>query len=790
MSIIKSKFLKDLEIDKILKKLSEKAKILEVKNRILNLNPEYNFLKIKDLLTQTDEALCLIKKFGDLPVENLENSDNLKFLLKRAKDNGRLSLREFLNISKVLKVIREIKSWSEVFKTDNLILNKIFLELVNNKYLENKINLIVISENEIADSASENLSFIRRKKREVSSNIKEQLEKIIRSSRNQKFLQDCVVTQRDGRFVVPVKFEFKNEISGLIHDFSSSGSTVFVEPDLIINLNNNLKSLNIEENKEIEKILSELSAEVGEFSEQILENYNKILDLDLIFAKAEFAISLKAVKLEINDSGKILLKKARHPLIPPEKAVPVDISLGENFDALVITGPNTGGKTVAVKIIGLFSVMIMYGLLIPAQEGSKLAVFEKILTDIGDEQSIEQSLSTFSGHISNIINIINEVNEKSLVILDELGAGTDPIEGAALAVSILEYLYKKGAKIAVTSHYAELKEYALVNKKIENASCEFDVNNLMPTYRLLVGVPGRSNAFAISERLGIKKEIIKRANEIISSEDRKLENSLIILEKNRKTLEEEKEKLDILNKNLIKEKIEIDKLKEEFLKEKEFYFKKIKIKTEKIIERTKRQAGLLLKELEEFKKENKIISGKKKINLELKLRNLDENLNLDNKEIIYNNNIKFKAGNNVIILSINKNAVVLEDENNNSDSILVQSGILKTRIKKNNLKLIKDKNINKKSGFINNNIKKAERKLVRELDLRGKTVIEADLDLSSFIDSAVILGINQLNIIHGKGTGVLRNFVHECLKNNPCVKNYRLGTFGEGESGVTIAELN
>ena len=524
-----------LELDKILTLLAKETTIPDAYEQALKIEPVWGLFEVEELLKQTDDAHMLIGRFGAPSFGGVSNIANA---LRRAQAGGCLTTTELLKIAQTLSVIRLVKEWRNKSAGVQTSLDNHFESLSTNRFLEEKINTCIIGEEELCDNASPTLYDIRRKIRVAQSKAREVLDKIIHSSTYQKHLQDAIVTQRDGRYVVPVKAECRGNVAGLVHDTSASGSTVFIEPMGVVQANNDIRVLESKEQAEIERILYELSASCGTHADETIESYNFTVELNVIFAKAQLAYKMKAVKPKMNDKGEIDLKEARHPLIPDKNVVPTDITLGKTFDTLVITGPNTGGQTVSLKTIGLLTLMAMCGLMVPCAENSELSTFRRVLVDIGDEQSIEQSLSTFSAHMTNIIGILKLANRSTLALIDELGAGTDPVEGAALAVSILEKLRSRGAKIASTTHYAELKEYALRTEKVENGCCEFDVKTLRPTYKLLIGVPGKSNAFAISKRLGMEDEIVDRARELVSAESRQFEDVVETLEERRQSLDE------------------------------------------------------------------------------------------------------------------------------------------------------------------------------------------------------------------------------------------------------------
>ena len=615
-----------------------------------------------------------------------------------------------------------------------------------------------------------------------------------------KILRDGIITQRNGRFVVPVKAENRSEVAGMVHDTSGSGATVFIEPAAVVEANNEIKVLESREQDEIERILAELSQMAGEFEDTIKISFDSATFLDLHFAKAHLAYKMKASRPILNNDGEILLKKARHPLIDPKKVVPVDISLGLDFDSLVITGANTGGKTVSIKTIGLLTLMAECGLMLPVTDNSRVSVFKNVLADIGDEQSIEQSLSTFSSHMTTIVEILKIADENSLVLIDELGAGTDPIEGAALAVSILENLRQKGAKIASTTHYSELKEYALKTNRVENGCCEFDVASLKPTYRLLIGMPGRSNALAIAGRLGIKEDIIDFAKTLISESDTKFEDAVDTLETARKALEDDKEKLEEEKMNILRQKEKAEQTLEKAKEQSEKEIEKAKKDAERIVENARRAGNSLLLEIEQLKKElakqknHQEIARKAKQAMGRQLDKMDEisQTLLDADDGDYVLPRPLKSGDRVFVKTLGSEAEVISvDEKKNTAQ--VQSGMIKMKADISDLRLIGGKKQPKKqtNGMrtVHTGSSNATASSNSSIDLRGTTVEEAMLDLDKFIDGVLRTGLNQITIIHGKGTGALRKGIHIYLRKHPNIRTFRVGTFGEGEEGVTIAEL-
>lgn len=776
---------KTLELHKILDMLANETSFEDAKNQALSIEPSYGLFEVNEMLSQTEDAYMLIGRFGAPSFGGVGNITNA---LRRAQAGGCLTTLELLRIAQGLRVIRMVKEWRSKSAGIETTLDNHFQSLSTNKFLEEKINTCIIGEEELCDNASTTLYDIRRKIRVAQSKAREVLDKIIHSSTYQKYLQDAIVTQRDGRYVVPVKAECRGNVAGLVHDTSSSGSTVFIEPMGVVQANNDIRVLESKEQAEIERILYELSASCGSHADEIIESYHFLTELNVIFAKAQLAYKMKAVRPVMNDAGIIDLKQARHPLIPEKSVVPTDITLGKDFDTLVITGPNTGGKTVSLKTIGLLTLMAMCGLMVPCAENSQLSIFRRVLVDIGDEQSIEQSLSTFSAHMTNIIGIIKLANRSTLALIDELGAGTDPVEGAALAVSILEKLRSKGAKIASTTHYAELKEYALKTDKVENGCCEFDVKTLRPTYKLLIGVPGKSNAFAISKRLGMEDDVIERAKEFVSAESRQFEDVVETLEERRQSLDKLlKETHDELNKA----RIEREKAEKELARAKkdaQNEVDKAKHEASLLLSKTKAQAYALIDELEKAQKANNM-SAEDRANIKKNMRNLEDTADPVRKT--ENSSYKLprdlKIGDKVLIFDIDKKAEVLELPE--KGQVLVQAGIIKTRVKLSNLRLLNDEKVTVQRRPERKVTKNVTARAQTEIDLRGQTAIEAIIAVDQAIDSAILTNTKNLTVIHGKGTGVLRAEIHRHLKTHKAVKFFRLGTFGEGEAGVTIVEL-
>ncbi len=781
---------KALELDKILLMLSKEATCEDARQKALEITPLSGKFEIEEALRQTDDAFVLSGRFGAPSFGGVKNMQNA---FRRAEAGGVLSPKELLGIAETLRITRGVRQWRSKCSGMETSLDLLFSRLAENKHLEERISSCILSEDEIADNASAELYDIRRKMRQASSKAREILDKIVRSSTYQKYLQDAIITQRSGRFVVPVKAECRGSVPGLVHDTSSSGATVFIEPMGVVQANNDIRVLESKESAEIERILFELSAEAGGHADTASESYTALTELSLIFAKASLGYKMKATIPKINDKGEIELKEARHPLLDKKTAVPTNITLGKDFDTLVITGPNTGGKTVSIKTIGLLTLMAMCGLMIPCADGSEVSIFRKVLVDIGDEQSIEQSLSTFSAHMTNIVSILKEANTSSLVLIDELGAGTDPVEGAALAVAILEKLRQKGAKIASTTHYAELKEFALKTEGVENGCCEFDVSTLRPTYKLLIGVPGRSNAFAISSRLGIEDSIIERASMLVSAESRQFEDVVKNLDNRRQELDEELKKARdmALRAQQDKKRAEDELTKVRTQAEREL--EKAKHEASLLLARTKAQADALIEELEKAKKQGNL-SAEEKAKLRQSMRKMEEDADPVKQKASNEGYVlprPLKAGDTVLVCDIDKEATVLETPAQNANSVLVQAGIIKTRTPLKNLRLIEKSKVtvSGKPYQTGQRRSRIDTRPVTEVDVRGYTADEAVMEVDKVLDTAVLTNVGSITVIHGKGTGVLRKEIHAFLRHHKAVKSFRLGTFGEGEAGVTIIEL-
>lgn len=789
------RYLKTLELDKILNMLAEEATLSDAAEAARALIPQTYINEVSKALKNTGDAYNFMSRYS---APSFGAAVNVSSSLRRAEASAVLSIPELLDIAESLRVIRSVKNWrADCSGMGETSIDPLFSALVPNKYLEEKIAFTIKSEEELNDNASPALYDIRRKISSKSAKIRDILDKLIKGP-TAKYLQDAIVTQRDGRFVVPVKSEYKGQIGGIVHDTSATGSTVFIEPMTVVETNNEIRVLKLREQEEIERILSELSAEAGNFADSIIYSYNALCEINLIFAKARLAYKMKASMPEINKDGYTYLKRARHPLINYKTVVPITLELGREYDTLIITGPNTGGKTVTLKTVGLLTLMTMCGLMIPTDDGSKIAVYGKLFADIGDEQSIEQSLSTFSSHMVNIIDITEQADSDSLVLFDELCAGTDPVEGAALARSILVRLSANGAKTVATTHYPELKSYAIDTERVENASCEFDVATLKPTYRLIIGMPGRSNAFAISGRLGLDKSIIENAKEYVSDSDLRFERVVAALETARREAEEERSQAQSLRVKLEESRKKTEQREHEFAVKQEKLMNETRENANRIIENARYRSSRLLNELEEMKKqlnaENAAkLAEKARTDFKKTLSELEESADPVTKRTAAGDAVTMlKKGDTVIVADINREASVL-DVKLDKKQALVMSGAIKMWTDFDNLRLKKHGGNStefKKTRKVSGLVSRGQRSASGEVDLRGMASDEAILELDKYIDNAVLSGITTVTIIHGKGTGVLRKAVQAHLRTHKNIKTFRTGTFGEGENGVTIAEIN
>ena len=791
MSELYEKSLSKLELNGVLDLLAAQAVSDAAKEVCRNLKPETDAEEVRRLQEQTTAACKLISLKGS---PSLGGIRDVGASLDRARRGGSLTPGELLKIASSLRVARTVKAYADTDAVSSC-LDVYFWELTANKYLEDRISNSIVSEEEIADSASSALADIRRHIRVQSSKIRESLQKIISSPTYSKALRESIVTIRSGRFVVPVKSECKNDIPGLVHDVSASGSTFFVEPMQAVNANNELRELQVKEQAEIERILAELSAEAALYQDPINHNYQMLVTIDSIFARAKLSYAMHAMEPEIRTDGQLELKSARHPLIGKKTVVPISVRLGSDFDTLVITGPNTGGKTVTLKTIGLLTLMAECGLHIPAEDGSYISTFDMVLADIGDEQSIEQSLSTFSAHMKNIVEIVAVCDSRSLVLFDELGAGTDPAEGAALAMALIDFCRRMGAKVAATTHYAELKLYAMRTEGVINASCEFDVQTLKPTYRLLIGVPGKSNAFAISQRLGLSEEIIKKARDLVSENDVNFEEVLNQLETQRQQMEQAKVEAQRLRREMEEAKAQSDAYVAEIKRERDKAVEKARAEAKAIIEDARRTANATYDELKKLRKQMHDAADAQGINerqAQLR-RNLNEaEARLSSREEPKKQRPKasreIQVGDTVELLKLGSKATVLAV--NKDGTYQLQAGIMKINAKKDEVYLLENEPQKTTQKFIEKTRRQLRNTAVpTELDLRGMDSVEAITVLDQFLDQAIMAKVPSVRIIHGKGTGVLRKAVQTRLRQNRQIKGFRLGVYGEGEDGVTIVEI-
>ncbi|MCL2634460.1 MAG: endonuclease MutS2 [Oscillospiraceae bacterium] len=783
-----------LELDKVMKLLSDEAYSAACREKIAEIEPLYDVRKIREGVQKTADAFRLSAKLGTPRFSDIKDPGEAA---RRAEQGGSLSLRELLDIASVLREISILISWHKQYEEENS-LSYLFSLLIPNKPLLERIETAIISEEELSDNASPELFRIRRSIERQGAQIRERLDKLIKNKDTQKFLQESLVTMRDGRFVIPVKTEHKNEIQGLVHDTSGSGATLFIEPLGVVEANNEIRVLKSKEKDEIERIIAELSADAGAFSDELRSGFESCIKLELCFAKANLGAKMKGVIPEITEQPILDLRNARHPLIAKDKVVPVSLTLGEAFTTLVVTGPNTGGKTVAIKTAGLLALMTRCGLMLPASDGTKIGMFGEIYADIGDEQSIEQSLSTFSSHMNNIIEILKTVSNNSLVLLDELGSGTDPSEGGALAVAILDYLKEKGCLVIATTHYQEVKMFAIETDGIENASCEFDINTLRPTYKLIMGAPGKSNALAIAKRLGLTDEVIDKAQNLVTTENKRFDEII-------ETLEEARREVDALKEEAAQNERRTAELNEEIEKEKQRFehFREKEMATARqralsIIESVRHSADELLDELEDMKRDKdkadfseKVRGMRSRVNSNLNHlhdeANPVEQLTIDNGRLTIDRPLK--QYDSVLLVDINKKGSVISPPDSKGNC-MVQVGIMKTKTNVANLRLIEEERVTVTPAKSNVTVtKNSSSRSAMEVDIRGMTADEGVSAADAFIDNCLMSHLTSVMIIHGKGTGVLRQAVHAYLKGHKRVKGFRLGKFGEGEDGVTVVEL-
>jgi len=791
MSDLYEKSLTKLELDQVLALLAECAGSEGGKESCLRLRPSSDLEDVELMLQQTTAASDLCTRKGN-PV--FADVSDVSASLERADRGGCLQPKELLRIGGVLRCARSIKAYLSEDEAAT-VLDSLFHALTPNKYLEDRIFGAILSEEEIADTASPELADIRRHMRIQAGKIRDSLQKVISSPAYSKFLREPIITIRQGRYVVPVKSECKNDVPGLVHDVSATGSTYFVEPMSAVNANNALRELELKEKKEIERILAELSSEAAAHREDIGLDYTLLVQLDVIFAKAKLAYRMRAWAPIMNDTGKIELRKARHPLIDPQKVVPISLRLGSDFDTMIITGPNTGGKTVTLKTIGLLTLMAECGLHIPAGDGSTLSTFDAILADIGDEQSIAQSLSTFSSHMRTIVDVVEQCDDRTLVLYDELGAGTDPAEGAALAIALIEFSRKMGSRVVATTHYAELKLYAMRTKGVINASCEFDVETLQPTYKLLIGIPGKSNAFAISRKLGLPEDILKEANDLVGKSDKDFEDVLSQLEQQRQQMESAREEAERLKQETAKIKQQSEEYQAQLRKEKDKAMEAARREAQGIIEEARAAANLASEELKALRKQlqdSADTTGLNQRQAELRraLNETEDRIRARQPEKVRPKATRgILVGDTVELLKLGMKASVLAI--NKDGSYQLQAGIMKLTAKPDEVYLLENENPYQAKGghpaHSGREMKMAA--MSSEIDLRGMDTVEAICVLDRYMDEAMRAKLSQVRIIHGKGTGALRQAVHQSLKRNKFVKKFRLGVYGEGEDGVTIAEF-
>lgn len=793
MTELFEKSIHTLELPRVLSLLAEEAVSQEAKENALLLRPSGDPEEVSRRLKETTASRSMMDLKG---APSFREVRPVNAALQRADRGGTLSPRELLDIAGVLKATRTIKDYGSSDRQEKTCIDFLFETLHPNRFLEDKISGSILSEDEIADTASPELLSIRRHMKLANAKVRESLQKIISSSHYAKYLQDAIITMRSDRYVVPVRAECKGEIPGLVHDVSASGATVFIEPMSAVQANNELRELSSKEKKEIERILMELSADTAAHAADIRENYTLLVALDGIFARGKLSYRLRSLEPQLVSNGSILFRRARHPLLDPKTAVPIDVRLGSDFDTLVITGPNTGGKTVTLKTLGLLTLMAQCGLHIPVDDGSCLSVFQQVLSDIGDEQSIEQSLSTFSSHMTNIVRILGQGAPRTLILLDELGAGTDPVEGAALAIAIIGELREKGALVAATTHYAELKAFAMTASGVQNASCEFDVETLKPTYRLLIGVPGKSNAFAISARLGLPQHLIDRAKSQIDGENLRFEDVLSQLEQRRQEMEKEQQAAARLRLETEQNAKIAREYRERLEKEREKTMRLARAEARNIVEQTRRTTDEIIKELDHMRQETAVQDDFQAVNnaqsnIRRHINQAEAAIGRDSKDALPKppQERDVQVGDTVELLSMKTNAVVLEI---GKDGILkLKAGILNITAKPEEVRLIQGTAQTRRETprVARTTELHLHTSAARELDLRGMMTDEAGAALDLFLDNAMMAKLEKATIIHGKGTGALRSAVQKKLKSSRYVKSYRLGRYGEGEDGVTIVEL-
>lgn len=788
-NVLNAKVLLTLEYNKIGRKLAEHAATLLGKDRAASIAPSPDLVEVKRLLGETDEAFKVDRLKGGAPFGGIRD---VRSGLKRSRIGSTLGASELLDIANTISGGRKLKRFLQNFHEDNPIpalLGKCE-PVAEQKELEEQIKACIDDQADILDQASPELAKVRHELRLNESRAREKLEQMIRTPSIQKMLQDSLITIRGDRYVIPVKQEYRGHFGGMVHDQSASGATLFIEPEAVVALNNKLREMKLAEEREIEKILMRLSAYVAEAADELLVSVEALGELDFIFARAGLAREYRATLPIMNDRGFLKLKKGRHPLLSPDAVVPLDIELGNQFSTIIVTGPNTGGKTVSLKTVGLLSLMAMSGLFVPAEDGSQLCVFDAIYADIGDEQSIEQNLSTFSSHMTNIISILNGITPKSLVLLDELGAGTDPSEGSALAIALLEYIHSLGCRIVATTHYSELKAYAFERKGVINASMEFDVQTLSPTYRLLVGVPGRSNAFAIAERLGLMSSVLETARGHVHEDDKRVEAMIASLEANRASAEAERRKAELVRDEAERLRKELEEERAKFSEQRDKLMAKAEQQAKDAVANARREADEVIRELRRLAseergavKEHKLIEAKRRLEQAApELRDKRDQRKASRQAG------KIGVGDEVRVLSLGQKGHVVEESGDSE--FTVQLGILKMKVGKSDLELMqaapKEKQVQQTATLVKRSRDENAR---TELDLRGSNLEEAMLETDRFLDESFLNGFGQVYVIHGKGTGVLRAGLQEYFRRHKHVKSYRLGNYGEGGAGVTVVEL-
>lgn len=792
--VMNQKALSSLEYPKIIERLIEKASSPMGKELCRKLQPSTDINKIRLMQTQTKDALTRLFQKGSVSFGSVKD---IRGSLKRLEIGSSLGIMEILSVCALLENTSRVKAYSRGDRSDlpSDSLDSMFEQLAPLTPLSSEIRRCILSEDEISDDASPALRQVRRNMKVTNDRIHTQLSGLVNGNAR-TYLQDSVITMRNGRYCIPVKAEYKGQVPGMIHDQSSTGSTLFIEPMAVVKLNNNMRELELQEQKEIEIILAGLSEQIAEEWEAIALNLELMVQLDFIFARAGLAMDMNGSEPVFNEEGRVLLKKARHPLIPKKKVVPIDIRLGDDFDLLIITGPNTGGKTVSLKTVGLLTLMGQAGLHIPALDRSELAIFHEIYADIGDEQSIEQSLSTFSSHMTNIVSFLEKANSRSLVLFDELGAGTDPTEGAALAISILSYLHDKGIRTMATTHYSELKVYALSTPGVENACCEFSVETLRPTYRLLIGIPGKSNAFAISSKLGLSDQIIERAKEQISEQDESFEDVLSSLEENRVTIENERLEIARYKEEIKTLKAQLESRQEKLDAQRDRILRQANEEAHKVLEEAKEYADQTMKLFHKFQKNNVDTSAVERERQELRKRMNKAEKNMSDRQETKKPKKQLTAkdirpGDSVKVLSMNLKGTV-GSRPDSKGFLFVQMGIIRSKVHLSDLELVDEPVITtpslQKTGAGKIRMSKSA-SVSTEINLLGRTVDEAIAELDKYLDDAYIAHLKSVRVVHGKGTGALRKGIHDYLRRQKHVSSFRLGEFGEGDAGVTIVDF-